>query len=809
MLSASTLEFIAKEIGVEATQASKAIEFFGGGATIPFVARYRKDAMGKLGEKKLEEIARLSQYFTSLDQRRNAMLETIEKQGKLTPELREAFNVCIDKYQLEDLYLPFKKKRRTKASLAQERGLKPLADYLADKESTEEGLAEQIQACVKDADGLRSPEEVLEGARHILAERISLNATARQRVRDEMISKGRIASFSTKNSEGKKTKYESYYKFEDLISRIPSHRLLAILRGSREGLLRTELLIDDEAIRKELTERFLDGAAPALADQLNQAVSDAYNRLMRPSIENEVVSLARRRADEHAIVVFRENAQSLLLAPPAGKIRVLAVHPGLKGGCHVSVIDEKGDLIKTQEIAPDENPEEAKKILCDLIETHSVQAVVAGSGNISRESSKFARELLAEHKNPKVFFAVVNEAGVSAYSASKVARDEFHHMDANCHGATSIARRLQDPLTELVKIEPRSVGVGQYQHDVNQKSLREGLHNTVVSCVNKVGVDVNTASVSLLRYVSGVQYGTAQNIVTYRAEHGVIKSRQELLDIDGIGPRVFEQCAGFLRVVGQENALDATGIHPESYPVVEKIAASVGTTPAELLRNREAWDRVDWSSFESDTVGPLALSDIRAELLHPGRDPRGRFRVPQFLEGLKDINDVKEGVVVEGMVTNVTDFGAFVDIGIHQDGLVHLSEMANRYVHDPRQIVHPGQIVKVKVIAVDKQTPRISLSMKAVAVRGRKMNPRRRNAAGSVDTQTPAHRTDRHSERAGSTAVNHSRRAQADRRPKKTDSRSSKPHKAPARRGHKDVEKEQMNTQLADQLASLRDKLDS
>ena len=713
MLDTKFVERIASEAGTTAKQVAAALDLLDAGATVPFVARYRKDATGNLDEVKLEAIGEANVYYTALVQRRAAVIDNISRQGKLTDELRAAIEACTDKDALEDIYLPFKKKRRTKATVAREQGLEPLAEYIFRLEPGERSIEEMAQEFVRPDKGLLSIDLALEGARCIIAEWVSVDPAVRAALRARMMSDGLIATHSTKLSEGKKGKFESYYDFSEPIKKMPGHRLLAVLRGVKEGMLRVELTLDDAAARAEIAGRFVrDGQGP-LATQFNLAIEDSYGRLIRPSAENEVISGARKRAEDEAIGVFRANAHNLLMAPPAGRISVLGLDPGLRSGCKLAVVDDTGTFKEEALVFPEKGAE-AVTVLRELMDRNGVAAIAIGNGTGSREAAKFANDAIAGIDGKKAFTVMVNESGASVYSASKVARDEFPSLDITVRGAISIARRLQDPLAELVKIEPRSIGVGQYQHDVNQKDLREGLHRTVVSCVNKVGVDLNTASVELLRYVSGIRYGTAQNIVAYRTQHQGFKSRRELLDVDGIGPKVFEQCAGFLRINNEEAVLDSTAIHPENYPIVEKIAQALQVGVKDLVRNRELLDKVELAQFESDTVGKLALVDIRRELLRPARDPRSEFRVAKFLDGVTQIGDLKEGMDLEGVVTNVTNFGAFVDVGVHQDGLVHLSQLANRFVQDPNDVVKVGQIVRVKVMTVDKDAPRISLSIKAL-----------------------------------------------------------------------------------------------
>ncbi|GMV93621.1 MAG: RNA-binding protein [Candidatus Hydrogenedentota bacterium] len=828
MIDEKYLRLIADEVEVQAQQAAKAIELLTGGATIPFIARYRKDVTGGLREDQLERIEKRNEYFVSLTARRSYVLETIAKQGKLTEELRIAIDRCMDKTELEDLYLPYKKARRTKATVAREKGLTTLADFLWNQELAEQSIEAFAATFAKPEKAVPSAEDALEGARHILAERVSVDRDAREFLRNHMLNSGAIAAHPTKNCEGKHTKFEAYYEFREPVDKIPSHRFLAVHRGAKEGFLRMELAVDDAALKSELVSRYLKSADSPFAEQIKLVVDDAYDRLLRPAIENEVIGHVRDRADEEAIRVFRENAQNLLLSAPAGALRVIGVDPGMRTGCKLAVVDSTGQFLESATIyptPPQNDVENAEKVLLALLEKYDAKAVAIGNGTGSREAARFVKQALAKIGDKGAFLVLVNEAGASVYSASKIARDEFPDLDVTVRGAISIARRLQDPLAELVKIEPRHIGVGQYQHDVSQKSLREGLQRTVEYCVNQVGVDLNTASAPLLRYISGIQTDTATNIIEFRAKSGGFKSRTQLMEVNGVGPRVFEQCAGFLRVSGGENPLDATGIHPEAYPVVERIAEGLGIPVPELIRNSDGLIKMDLSNFQTEVIGSITLDDIRHELMKPGRDPRTEFRIPKFLDGVDSVQDLEEGMEIEGVVTNVTDFGAFVDIGVHQDGLVHLSELANRFVRDPRDIVKVGEIVKVKVIKVDKEQPRISLSMKALLPAEPKPERPRRPARPPRTDEAAA--TDRKPEQAD--------RKNRDRRPRKED-RAGDGRPRPARadksrdrdrgesrqggRGGKGGKPRQPaprnvddgalhNTQLADQLAALRSKLGS
>ena len=808
MLSSDIIKRIAYRVSAEPEQVEKVIELFNTGCTIPFISRYRRDMTGRMDEAKLEAITNENQALVALEQRRASILKNIEKAGRLTEDLRLDIEACPDKHRLEDVYLPYKRKRRTRAMVAQELGLGQLADRIWAQEPDAPPPEEAAKESIAPEKGVTSTEQALEGARNILAERVSEDAVARRMVRDKMLAEGKITSCSTKLSEGKKTKFNPFYEFSESLQKIPSHRFLAIMKGVKDGMLRMEVGFDDDAMLSTLADHYIkDGGS--YRSEIQAAVEDAYRRLIRPSVEIEVLSTVRNRVDDHAIAIFRENARNFLMAPPAGNITVLGVDPVRGGISQLVVVNGAGALIEHAMISPlesEEKRDEAEEAVLGMLDRHHVDAVAIASRTGSREVNGFFRRCLSKLAPKGPMCVLVNDAGASTYSKSKLAREELPELDATVAGAVSIARRLQDPLAELVKMEPRSVGAGQYQHDVNQKTLREGLHHTVVSCVNRVGVDLNTASVSLLRYVSGVQYGTAQNIVAYRTEKGPFTSRQQLSEVPGVGPKIFEQCAGFLRIAGGDNPLDATAVHPEAYPVVEEIARTLDVTPKELIGNRELAGKMDFAPLESEIFGKLTAAFIRDELIAPGRDPRKRFRAPKPVEGVQDIKDLDKSMELEGVVTNVTDFGAFVDIGIEQDGLVHLSELANRFVRDPRQVIRVGEVVRVKVLDVDKELPRISLSIKALLhspkrpPRDKKEHPpKERHGSQAARTDRPKRQGDAKRDADGRT------------RPRK---KAAKPHKGqrtgpPKPKVHASGEQSPMNTQLAEQLEGLKEKLGS
>ena len=826
MIEQKFIELIASQIASTPQQVASAIGLFDKGATLPFVARYRKDLTGNLDETKLEVILEQNVYFTSLLNRRDAILENIAKQEKLTEELRNRILSANDHTTLEDLYLPFKKQRRTKASVAREQGLEPLAERIWSQDPQAPSLQEMAASYSNPDKQISSVESALDGARHIMAEWVSLDADTRAEGRRKLHEEGILKTTAAKNSDEQKTKFEAYYDFSESLKQIPSHRFLAVMRGVRMGLLRLEIVMNDEEFIAELIAKFLKAPGTQYEEEIRSVVEDAYRRLLRPTIETEVLNIIRIKAEDDAIEVFRENAHKLLLAPPAGRLPVIGVDPGFRTGCKLAVIDDMGNYRDTATIyttPPEADMETAEKTLLSLIEKYQVKAIAVGNGTGSREIARYIDELLKQHCSKDVFMMIVNEAGASIYSASKSAREEFPELDVTVRGAISIARRLQDPLAELVKLEPRTIGVGQYQHDVNQKRLREGLFRTVENCVNRVGVDVNTASVDLLRYISGVNVNVAENIIKFRNEQGGFKNRTQLMEVDGIGEKTFEQCAGFLRIQGGDTPLDATAIHPEAYPIVEQVSKTIGADMPELISNQAHLEKVDFSAFQTELIGAITLSDIKEELLKPGRDPRKEFMVPKFLEGVYSVEDLKEGMETEGVVTNVTDFGAFVDIGIHQDGLVHLSEMSNRFVRDPREVVGVGDIIKIKVIKIDKDLSRISLSMKALLPPAPSTKEYQTTSSSQQTTQSEPAQTYSKDEKSrseanitkkpsnkehpfGNSTSSHPGSKQTQKTRKKTSQQKSKQRPPQAQGQSNRSSNDNMNTTLADQLAALKDK---
>jgi uncharacterized protein len=714
MFSSEVLLRISKEVGAPVARVETTIKLFEDGATVPFIARYRKEATGNLDEVKIRDIEERRQYYTELEARRTTILNSIEKQGKLTDDFKAKILSLYSKSELEDLYLPYKPKRKTKATVALERGLEPLAAYLWEQ-TGDQPAGEFAEKFINLEKEILTIESAIEGALHIIAERIAETPEFRKQLREMMQAEGKVIAKVVQGKETEKTKYEMYYNFEETVGKIPSHRMLAIRRGTREGVLNHSIEVDNAKFIAALLPQIIRDPQSRFAPFLESAARDAYERLLLPSIQNEVRSMLRERAESEAINVFEENLRTLLLAPPAGHLPVTGIDPGQRTGCKVAVVDETGKFLENQTIYPTEPKQDlegSEKTLLDLFQKHNVRGIAIGNGTASRETDAFVRSVVAKH-GLDVFVIVVSEAGASVYSASKRAREEFPKLDVTVRGAISIARRLQDPLAELVKTEPKSIGVGQYQHDVDQKKLKRSLSAVVESCVNHVGVDLNSASTDLLKYVSGIGDKLAQNVIEFRDQHGLFKSRTQLRDIEGFGEKTFEQAAGFLRIKGGENPLDRTAVHPESYPLVERMAAAAGIAVSELIENPHRIHSIDFKTFEAE-AGRYTVGDIREELLKPGRDPRDKFVVPKFREDVKDITDLKDGMELEGAVTNVTNFGAFVDLGVHQDGLVHISELSHKYVQDARQAVKVGDIVKVKVIGVDATMKRISLSMKAI-----------------------------------------------------------------------------------------------
>jgi protein Tex len=718
-LSPDILLHIAQTLDLPMRGLVAVIELLDDGGTVPFIARYRKEATGNLDEVQILAIEEKLAYFRDLADRRETILTSIAEQGKLTDELKARIETTLDRSELEDLYLPYRPKRRTKATIAREKGLEPLASYLWAQQPVTEPLERFAASFVNPELGVGTIDEALEGARHIVAEWMSEDVDLRKALRHLVFDGGLIVSRKIADAVDALEKFKMYYEYREPVKTIPSHRMLAIRRGEGENVLYFLIEVEPERaigiMRRNVLRQQGDWT-----HQLELAVDDAWKRLLNSSIQGEIRLELKRRSDTEAIHVFRDNLYNLLLAPPAGPISVLGIDPGLRTGCKVAVVDETGKLLAhdvlylhTSKHGNDEATPKLEALLC----RHKVRAIAIGNGTASRETDAFVRDFLRAKGIEDIFSVTVSESGASVYSASEVARQEFPDLDLTVRGAISIARRLQDPLSELVKVDPKSIGVGQYQHDVDQRQLAESLEKVIESCVNRVGVDLNTSSWTLLRHVAGISERTALNIVSYRNEKGSFRSRAQVLEVPGIGPKTFEQAAGFLRIRNGDNPLDMTAVHPESYPVVEQIALSLHTSVKEVIEQPQLLEKVDRSKL---SAGTYTLDDILTELRKPGRDPRDKFVAPTFHDEVRGIADVEVGMVLEGVVTNVTKFGAFVDIGVHQDGLVHISELSNRYVKDPSEAVKTGQIVKVKVLSVDTKAKRIALSIKALTV----MTPR-------------------------------------------------------------------------------------
>ena len=703
---------IAGQLNLGPRQVEKTIELLEEGATIPFIARYRKEVTGGLNEVQITAIRDLLLKLKELDKRREAILTSITEQGKMTPELEKQILSASNMTELEDLYLPYKPKRRTRATMAIERGLEPLANEIQKQYSCN---IEQLAAkYVNGEKGVNSTEEALAGARDIIAERVSENAQARNRIRSLFRRSAMLSSKVVKNKEEDAGKYESWFDWKENAMRAPSHRILALYRGEEEGMLRVHVLPEDDEPAYEVLERQFVSGRYESSEQVRMAVKDGYKRLLQPSIETEFYNLLKEKADKEAIRVFAENLRQLLLASPLGQKRILAIDPGFRTGCKTVCLDAQGQLLHNETIYPFTSVREERAAIAKLealVEAFHIEAIAIGNGTAGRETEEVVKRCRFKEK---VIAVMVNENGASVYSASEVARREFPDYDVTVRGAVSIGRRLMDPLSELVKIDPKSIGVGQYQHDVNQTMLQESLNDVVVSCVNSVGVELNTASRELLSYVSGIGPSLADKIVDYRNRQGAFHSRQELKKVERLGDKAFEQCAGFLRVRESENPLDRSAVHPERYELVKQMAADAGTTVQELMADKSLREKIDINRYVSEDCGLPTLQDIMKELDKPGLDPRARFEIFEFDKNVTRIEDVKEGMVLPGIVTNITAFGAFVDIGVHQDGLVHISQMANRRVNDPSEVVHLHQHVEVRVIEVDLRRHRISLSLKGV-----------------------------------------------------------------------------------------------
>ncbi len=702
---------IAAEVGVREPQVAAVARLLGEGNTVPFIARYRKEAHGNLDEVQILKIQERVAYYAELGERKAAILKSIEDQGKLTDDLRAKIEACMVKSSLEDLYQPYKPKRRTRAMIAREKGLEALAEVLWAQGGEDPSAA--AAAFVDPARGVEDAAAALAGARDICAERIADMADVRGLVRRAYAAKAVVKTSESLTKPAGPTKFEQYYDFEEPLAEMPSHRFLAIRRGEAEGVLFVRLVVDSAPLVSRIEELAGVDASSPLADELRAAAADAYRRLVAPSCELDALMEKKQSSDRAAVEVFAENLRNLLLASPLGEKRVLAIDPGIRTGCKVAMLDATGKFIGTTVIYPMQRPDEARSAIAQIVARHRPEAVAVGNGTAGRETEAFVRSTLKAIGAEGVMVVSVSESGASVYSASEVAREEFPSLDLTVRGAISIGRRLQDPLAELVKIDPKAIGVGQYQHDVFQPLLSAKLDEVTVSCVNRVGVELNTASAPLLTRVSGIGASLARRIVAWRDENGAFRCRDDLRKVPGLGPKAFEQSAGFLRIRGAANPLDSSGVHPERYALVERMAADLGVGVADLVRNAALVDRIDSARYVSGEVGEPTLRDIFDELKKPGRDPRAVFERPAFREDVTTIEDVRDGMELEGVVTNVTAFGAFVDIGIHQDGLVHVSEIADRFVRDPAEVVKAGDRIKVRVIGVDRARGRVSLSARS------------------------------------------------------------------------------------------------
>ena len=699
-------EIIAKQLGLREKQVESTINLLAQGATIPFISRYRKEATGGLNEVQVAQVKEQNDKLTELIHRRDYILQTIEEQGKLTDDLKKRISECWDATQLEDMYLPFKPKRKTKAEVARKKGLEPMAITLLTQpyKNPEEVAARYVKGEVKDK------EEALQGARDIIAERVNEDERTRQSVRRSFEYTGMIRSKVVKAKESEAGKFRDYFDWSEPLKRCTSHRLLAMRRGEAEGYLRVTIAPSDEEDCMSRVERFYVKAGSPAAAQVEMAVSDAYKRLLKPSIETEFAGSSKTKADEEAIHVFAENLKQLLLAAPLGQKRIMGIDPGFRTGCKVVCLDAQGNLLHNETIFPHQPQNQYARAgfkVASLVEQYKIEAIAIGNGTAGRETEELVKSL--HLKGIEVF--LVSEDGASVYSASKLAREEFPDYDVTVRGAVSIGRRLADPLAELVKIDPKAIGVGQYQHDVDQTELKKSLDLTVESCVNTVGVNLNTASKHLLTYVSGLGPALAQNIVDYRAENGPFASRKALLKVPRLGAKAYEQCAGFLRIPDAKNPLDNTAVHPERYALVEQMAKDAGCDVKTLIADAAIRAKIDLNKYCTAEVGLPTLTDIMQELAKPGRDPRGTAKVFSFADNLHSLDDLREGMEVPGVVTNITKFGCFVDMGIKVKGLVHISQMADHYVKDPAEVVHIQQQVIVRVIDIDEERGRVALKL--------------------------------------------------------------------------------------------------
>ncbi|MCW9683319.1 RNA-binding transcriptional accessory protein [Dolichospermum planctonicum UHCC 0167] len=712
-------QVLATELQLKPQQVQNALELLAEGATIPFIARYRKERTDEMDEVQLRDLQDRHNYLSELEERKKVIVNAIAQQGKLTPELNTKIASCLQKTELEDLYLPYRPKRRTRATIAREKGLEPLAIFIKSLNvinGISASLEEESAKYISETLGVKSADEALKGASDILAEEISEKAELRAYLREYLLENGVfISRIKDEHPEGT-TKFEMYRNYQIKVKNIAPHNMLALCRGEEEKILSFEIAFDEDFVLDYLEFQEVKTKIRNLRDFYQGMLKDSFNRLMKTSLISEVIKDKKTYADLESIKTFETNLRELLLSAPAGMKPTMAIDPGFRTGCKVAILDETGQFLEYQAVFPHQAAEQRQKAaqtIKKLLEKYQIQLIAIGNGTASRETEEFIAEILPNiaHKPVKV---MVNESGASIYSASEVAREEFPDLDITVRGAISIGRRLQDPLAELVKIDPKSIGVGQYQHDVDQKLLKKKLDETVESCVNYVGVDLNTASKELLTFVSGITPTIANNIITYRNENGAFTNRRQLLKVAKLGPKAFEQAAGFLKIRDSENPLDNTAVHPESYPLVKSIAADLGISLNQVTQIAENLKKANLKKYVTDTIGEPTLRDILRELEKPGRDPRAEFKYATFKAGVKEIRDLTVGMELEGIISNVANFGAFVDIGVHQDGLVHISQLADKFVDDPKKIVKVGQVVKVQVLEINEKLKRISLSMKGI-----------------------------------------------------------------------------------------------
>ncbi len=713
-------QILAQELSLKPYQVQNALDLLAEGATVPFIARYRKERTGEMNETQLRELFDRFTYLTELEERKSVILNAIASVGKLSDELKAKISACLQKTELEDLYLPYRPKRRTRATIAREKGLEPLAEFIKSlntKNATPAPLDQEAAKYICEEKLVKTAQEALKGASDILAEEVAEKAELRAYLRDYLMDAGIFISRVKDDYQEGTTKFEMYRNYQIKVKDIAPHNMLALYRGEAEGVLDFDISFDEAVVLSYLESQEIRTKNPAVRNFYQLMLKDAWSRLMKDSLISVVRQEKKNYADIESIKTFETNLRELLLSSPAGMRPTLAIDPGFRTGCKVAVLSETGKFLEYQAVFPHQRAEQRQKAaqtIKNLIEKYKIELIAIGNGTAGRETDEFVSEAI-ETMDRKPIKVMVNESGASIYSASKVAIAEFPDLDITVRGAISIGRRLQDPLAELVKIDPKSIGVGQYQHDVDQKLLKQKLDETVESCVNYVGVDLNTASSQLLGFVSGITPTIANNIITYRNEHGAFKNRRQLLKVAKLGPKAFEQSAGFLRIRGGENPLDNTAVHPESYRIVEAIASDLNVSLKQIAQVANKLGSMNLKKYVSEQVGEPTLRDIISELEKPGRDPRAQFKYATFKEGVKEISDLKPGMELEGIVTNVANFGAFIDIGVHQDGLVHISQLADRFVDDPKKIVKVGQVVKVRVLEINEKLKRIGLSMKAIS----------------------------------------------------------------------------------------------